>query len=107
MTKAFQKLKTVCGRVIATSPNGSEHKAVKSIKRAVLEWSLSGEDVETGLFSDDISGEIELCHLGDPKKAGKWDANELYQINDGTDGFVVMTGAELQSIVKQLRSFQK
>lgn len=81
--------------------------AVQRLKKALREWADTGEDVPTGLFSDAVHGEIELCHLGDPQNAHRADPNELYQLVGSDNGQVVMTGAEFESITQQWRSFRK
>lgn len=108
--KALRNLKLQCAHVIQVIDSGEfdvSDTALHSLKAAIRDWGNSGEDALTALFSDEMSGELELSHLGKTKDAARYDANELYQLEDGTGGFVVMTGLEFESIVKQFLAFKK
>lgn len=106
-SKTLREVINACASVAKAKFVGQACDRVHKLKKKIHAWAVSGEDTETGLFSDDISGEIELCHFGDTSKAERADKNELYTLTDGNGGFVVMTGLEFESIVKQWRSYRK
>lgn len=102
MTKTFKDLQSACRKVCATRPNGNEPKAVASLLKHIRDWTNSGEEKPTLLFSDKTHGDAQIFHFGNPDFAAtrKHAGNELYQIISD-NAVATVTGEQLDSIAKQ------